>query len=330
MHAIDRFRHGMHNNTPPLGTPTEAQAVAFFEWVKREGIHLFIEAFEEETNAKIPSPTDGQLVEQAYPKGQNEFDKKHAQSVYFAANARIFEKICTIIVDNIVASKGKHGMEPFFRRHYELVHKLMLDAHVLLDDWARLNQGVPGMYGIGKNTIHDAMQISHAAQQLMFAGSPLFSFSDNATYASTALIRVAIETRLRFGFGLLGVRDLATDTVKPLNLSRVIDAAGKHVATIDFAVQLQHISRIYSWANIYVHMGWTHYMWSPIFAHQYLGPFLRGRKYPGGMSVHAGIITDAATVAAIQAETAVALNLDPARDELIKLDPKDCWSIVNP
>ncbi|WP_200172472.1 AAA family ATPase [Ectothiorhodospira shaposhnikovii] len=36
------------------------------------------------------------------------------------------------------------------------------DAQVLLNDWAALTQEVPAMYGIGKNSLHDSFQISHA------------------------------------------------------------------------------------------------------------------------------------------------------------------------
>jgi hypothetical protein len=159
---------------------------------------------------------------------------------------------------------------------------------------------------------------------LMFAGSPFFAHPDNATDASTALLRVALETRLRFGFGLLGVLEKATQAVLPLNLSTVLTAISVHENQMTLAVPLQHIERLYGWSNIYVHVGLKHFTWSPIFANRYLNPFFRGGVYSGGSSVNAGICIDKATIAAVQTEAEVAYKLNAARHELIKMNPEEC------
>ena len=329
MHPIDQFRQEFQQHNP-LNVPTFAQTTSFATWLKESGLPLFVAAFEHETGARLPASTDEKMIEQGYPKGINEFKKKHQQDCYFTANARIFVNICTSIAEGVVKAHTDPRAEPFSTRHHSLLKKLVLDAQFLLAEWAAHRQSVPGMYGIGKNSLHDAFQITHATEQLLFAGSPFFAFEDNATDSGAALLRVALETRLRFGFGLLGVQDNATNAVDPLNLSKVLDAVGKHEPNVQLAVPLQHISRVYGWSNIYVHIGLKHYTWSPIFALRYLNSLLRGGPYPGGNSVHAGIRTNRATLQAIQAEAEVAYSLDPSREQLLKLDPEQCSLILTP
>lgn len=327
MHFIDQFSKKVADYNPIAGATFE-QTTSFANWLKDDGLSIFVQAYEEETGKKLPSPPDEKLIEQGYPKGINEFKKKFQQHCYFDANARIFVDTCKWVSENVAKAHLDHRAEPFASRHHSLMYKLVLDAQYLLSEWADLKESVPGMYGIGKNPLHCAFQITHATEQLMFAGSPFFAFQDNATDSGAALLRVAIETRLRFGFGLLGVQDINTGTVAPLNLSKVLDAIVAHESSVHLAIPIQHVSRIYGWSNIYVHIGLKHYTWSPIFALNYLNPLLRGGKYPGGISIDAGIQANRATLLTIQNEAESAYNLDPTREQLMKLEPEQCSAII--
>ena len=184
------------------------------------------------------------------------------------------------------------------------------------------------MYGIGKNRRHDSFQISHAAAQLMFGGSPFFAFTDLATDSGAALLRVALEARIRFGFGLLGVLDLSNQTILPLNMSTILAAVKVHESKFKLAIPLQHIERIYGWSNIYVHVGLKHFTWSPIFVLGYLNPLLRGCEYPGGTSVHAGIYIDKTTLLEIQDEAKKVYQLDPSKHELVTVHPEQCTVVL--
>jgi hypothetical protein len=325
---IDEFRKGVHAHAFPQQAVTAQQADAFANWLLNQGLTLFEEAFSEETAQSIPSIGDGKLIEQAYPKGLNDINSKQGQQAFYTANARVFITECRRIASNIAAAPAGPESDVFASRHHELLRKLALDGLVLLADWARCLQGVDGIYGIGKNTLHDFFQISHAADQLMFAGSSLFAFTDNATDSATALLRVAIETRLRFGFGLLGIVDKASQVVTPLNLSKVLAAVKSHESNIRLGIPLAHIERLYGWSNIYVHTGLKHYTWSPIFASRYLIPLLRGGNYPGGTGVNAGIQINTATLTAVQLEVANIYTLDPTKSELLSLEPHQCAVIL--
>lgn len=331
MHHVDTFRKEFQQFSPlGLGTPSLQQTTDFADWLRSDGIQLFKDAFHQETNQPVPTLPNDKLIEQAYPKNLNEIEKKQGQQAFYASNAQIFADTCCWIASIVAMAGSDPRAEPFASRHHALLHRMTLDALALLADWAALTQGTPAMYGIGKNSWHSAFQISHATEQLMFAGSPFFTFADNATDSGTALLRVALETRIRFGFGLLGVLDVSSQTVLPLNMSTILTAIGHHESRFQLAVPLQHIERIYGWSNIYVHVGLKHFTWSPIFALRYLNPLLRGGKCPGGASVNAGIYIDKATLIAIQNEAESACKIDPTKHKLVSITPEHCSVVLKP
>ena len=323
MHTIDQFRQGFQQHSV-LGAPSAQNATDLANWLVSHGLRLYEAAFQQETGRRIPNTPDATLIEQAYPKGMNEIDKKQAQQVFYAANARLFLKICNMAAGAIANAQPDPSLDAFASQHYSLLQNMALDAQALLADWATSMQGIPAMYGIGKNFFHGSFQISHAAQQLMFGGSPLFAFADLATDSATALLRIALETRIRFGFGLLGVRDLASGSVEPLNMSKVLEAIKLHENKFTLALPLQHIERIYGWSNIYVHVGLKSFAWSPIFALDYLKPLLRGGAYSGGSSVHSGIYIDKTTLLDIQAKAMTIIGLDATKKELMTIPPERC------
>ncbi|MBR7924155.1 MULTISPECIES: hypothetical protein [Burkholderiaceae] len=330
MHYIDEYRREFQQHST-LDVPRAQHATDLANWLKTRGIQLFKDAFQQETSQSVPNLPDEKLIEQAYPKSLNEIEKKQAQQAFYSSNAKIFAEICSWIAEAVAnANASDPRSEVFASQHYSLLRNMALDAQVLLDDWAALTQKTPAMYGIGKNPFHDSFQISHATQQLMFGGSSLFAFTDLATDSGTALLRVALETRIRFGFGLLGVLDLSNQTVLPLNMSTILEAIKLHESKFKLAIPLQHIERIYGWSNIYVHIGLKHFTWSPIFALKYLTPLLRGGNYPGGTGVNAGIYIDKATLLDIQKETENAYQLDPTKYKLVTIPPEQCSAILKP
>jgi hypothetical protein len=329
MHCIDEFQQKFHQHST-LDAPSPQHAKDLANWLRTEGIQLFKDAFRQETSRTVPRLPDDKLIEQAYPKSLNETETKQGQLTFYASNAQIFSSACTWIAESVVKASTDPRSELFASQHYHLLRDMVLDAQTLLSDWAAMTQGTPAMYGIGKNRLHDSFQISHAAEQLMFGGSPFFAFTDLATESGAALLRVALETRIRFGFGLLGVLDLSNQTVLPLNMSMILAAIKLHENKFKVSIPLQHIERIYGWSNIYVHLGLKQFTWSPIFALGYLAPLLRGGAYPGGSSVHAGLYIDKATLLEIQGEVKKTYQLDLAKYKLVTIPPEQCTVALKP
>ena len=112
----------------------------------------------------------------------------------------------------------------------------------------------------------------------------------------------------------------------PLALSKIIDAIKLHKHAISFSVPLEHIERLYGWANIYMHSGFKQYTWSPIYALAYLRPFLVGGQHLTGMSVDAGITAPYGVVKQVQ--SVVESRIGKTRYSLVVDDPSHCDLIV--
>lgn len=327
MHCIEQFKHGAVAN---LGIdPKHADAVRLAQWMLLEGLPLYESAFHQETRKAIPRLTDDKLVEQAYADGINDADRKLGQFAYYGANARVFMDICRGVANTIVNIQANTPeliavADYFAPNHVKLLHTLGFDGVFLLEEWAENVQQTHAVYGVGKSMRHSAFQISHAADKVAHGWSPFFAYRDTAVESSPALIRVAIETRLRFGFGVLGIKECATGAILPLNLSALFKAIDAHASSVRFAVPLQNIKRLYGWSNIYVHLGVKDYMWSPMFALKYINSFLRGGSHATGFSVDAGIQTDKKTIEAIQDKVSTEGRLDSKKQELLLVCAENC------
>ena len=181
------------------------------------------------------------------------------------------------------------------------------------------------MIGIGKNRYEHATAIYHSGLQVIYGNYSPFALADNHSDTAVNQLRMAIEIRLRRGFGIVAKLNRAGEVV-PLALSKIIDAIKLHKHAISFSVPLEHIERLYGWANIYMHSGFKQYTWSPIYALAYLRPFLVGGQHLTGMSVDAGITAPYGVVKQVQ--SVVESRIGKTRYSLVVDDPSDCDLIV--
>ncbi|MGM4991281.1 hypothetical protein [Tardiphaga sp. 841_E9_N1_2] len=283
-------------------------------------------AFEHETGLKIGNRKDGALVEQGYPKNINEYPGKTAWDQYYIANA-----IIALQELDRIFQPGKpyptRNPDIFYRNLVGLSRKLFLDTIVLLDDWATFKQGLQGVFGIGKNRLEHATPTYHSALQVIYGNCSPFAFSDNHSDTSVNQLRMAIELRLRRGFGVTAKLNKAGSIV-PLALSEIIQVVALHKQNITFAVPFEHIDRIYQWSNIYMHTGLKQYVWSPIFALHYLRPFLLGGKHAGGTSSNAGIIAAPGVVKQVQ--SGIENGADKSQFDFVFEDLANCDLILKP
>lgn len=298
---------------------------ALVSWYQGSGRDAFIDTFEAETKLKLKgvNRSDGALVEQGFPKNINEYAGKTAWDQYYVANALLALKELDRLIQAFAAPPA--APEIYFHNALGLARRLILDTAVLIDDWATYKQHLPGFMGVGKNRYEHAVAIYHSALQIIYGNFSPLAFSDNHSDTAINQLRMAIEIRLRRGFGIVAKEDLSGALV-PLALSELISAIATYKTSITFDVPFQHVERLYGWANIYMHAGLKQYVWSPIYALHYLRPFILGGKYSGGMSVNAGIRTKRGVVKQVQA--AVEAGIDKTRHKLIVDDPAHCDLIL--
>jgi hypothetical protein len=322
------YRNSLHKTVLQNGGTVAGDVTAFHAWYTSVGRNEFIQAFEHETQLKLTGTNRSvaALVEHGYPKNVNEYSTKTAWDNYYIANALIALRELDKIFNRITPVPAAFP-DIWYQNIREVTRKLFIDTIVLIDDWAAFRQHVPGVLGVGKNRFEHAVAIYHSALQVIYGNYSPLAFSDNHSDTSVNQLRMAIEIRLRRAFGIAAKLTLSGDVV-PLALSEVFNAVRPCKQVIDFAVPLEHIERLYGWANIYMHSGLKQYVWSPIYALDYLRELLVGGKYAGGFSVSAGISTTFGIVKQVQ--SAVEARIDKKRHSLVVVDPQDCDLILKP
>jgi hypothetical protein len=315
---LREYRTGLHSVVFVHGVAPQAALAALQTWYGSDGRKQFVDVFEHETALRLAgvNRTDKALIEHGYPKNINEYQDKTARDQYYIANALIALRALDRLLNPCYPNDQP---DIFYQNILGLVHKLLLDTLVLLEDWATYKMRVPGIVGIGKNRFEHGLGIYHAALQVIYGNCSPFSFPDNHSDTSINQLRMAIEMRLRRGFGIVAKLN-RDDEIVPLALSELIDAIKDYKGDIEFAVPFEHIERLYGWANIYMHSGLKQYTWSPIFALEYLKPFLLKPK--GSANFHAGII--AARNAIRQVQSGVENRIDKTQYKLILEEPSHC------
>ena len=114
---------------------------------------------------------------------------------------------------------------------------------------------------------------------------------DRAPYTSIAVLRSAVEIRIRRAFGIQGYEEASNKNFIPINMTRISEQIKLHLPQINFACDFNDIMRIYRWTNFYLHGGWRDFEWVAGYALQFLRPVF-GNATPtpkGGLSINGGI-----------------------------------------
>ena len=149
----------------------------------------------------------------------------------------------------------------------------------------------PGAYRAWSRRVDDPFEIYKGAEKIVYGTYSGLTHVDRAPYTPIAVLRTAIEIRLRSAFGIKGYIDSTNNAFVPIDLSRLFDAVREHLPKIEFAVDFHDIVKIYKWCNFYLHGGLRDFPWVVGFAVQFLRPlFADSRTRPdGGWSIYGGI-----------------------------------------
>ena len=150
---------------------------------------------------------------------------------------------------------------------------------------------LPGAYGAWRRTQDLPFEIFKGAEQIIYGRFSGLTHDDRAPFTTVAVLRTAIENRLRSAFGVYAYDDSKSDRIKPIDLSQLIDAIMPHLPRIEFAVDFHDVVKIYRWSNPYLHAGWRDFVWVPGYALEFLHPlFADSRPTPtGGWALDGGI-----------------------------------------
>ena len=191
------------------------------------------------------------------------------------------------------------------------LHRALLDlmryAQVLLEDAGREVTDVAGFFGAWRKKREHPFEVFKGTEQIIYGTYSGMTHTDRAPYIAVAVLRTAIELRLRQAFCIHSLVDPAKpeDTV-PIDMNRIFTAMQARQGEIEFAVDMHDIWKIYRWSNLYLHSGVRDFPWVPGFLLQYLRPIFFDQKNgpTEGWNVDGGIRMTRKTWHSIRAEVA--------------------------
>lgn len=179
----------------------------------------------------------------------------------------------------------------------------MDDGLVLMEQAGHLLLNVPTAYGAWSRRVDLPFELFKGAEQSVYGRFSGLTHEDRAPYTPIAVLRTAIEIRIRSAFGVQGYEEPANNNFGSIDLSSLFEQIRPRLAQIQFAVDFNDIVKVYKWSNYYLHGGHRDFVWVTGFALQFLRPlFADKEKTPdGGWSIDGGIRMPRATWREIRA-----------------------------
>jgi hypothetical protein len=182
------------------------------------------------------------------------------------------------------------GNAAIYNLHGGLI-SLLNHGIILFEQAGQCLLNLPGVYGSWRRTQEHPFEIFKGAEQIIYGRFSGLTHDDRAPFTPVAVLRTAVENRLRSAFGIYGYYDPRTNGIRPIDLGQLIEAITPRLAKIEFAVDFHDVVKIYRWSNPYLHAGWRDFVWVPGYALEFLHPlFADTRPAPGGgWSIDGGV-----------------------------------------
>lgn len=284
----------------------ETQWAHLSDWFTGQGRALFVDAFTEETGLKIRSNLSADsLISAAIPRSLADLDKKAQGDAFYIAHANWFLAEMDYIIRRAPHSQGSAN-EFAYGNLLRFVESVLFDSYVLFEHWGGMRAGVPGVFGAAKNHVEHVMHFAQGVRQIIYGhGTFGLSFVENHSDLATATIRQMLEIRLRRAFGVIGKKSKHDGSFHPIGLSVLLAAVETQRTAVHFQVRFENLTRINSWANLYLHGGLKLYAWMPPRVLSSIWQFVVGTAHGGSK---AGVTLSQSAFDAIRAEVALQTN----------------------
>ena len=282
-HQLDRLRTANHGNLVELAN-----------WAKAEGLPWLWDELAGIISDRAVKPLKSQdAIRKGLQVTHADREKMPRQSNFYIAQLTMLDsevkRYCRAVTNfdsqtSPYATATVHTLHVALKAHLDHGRILLEQAgHALLD--------LPGAYGAWSRRIEDPFEIYKGAEKIVYGTYSCLTHTDRAPYTPIAVLRAAIEIRLRSAFCIEGYIDSSNNAFVPIELRRLLDAVSEYLPKIEFAVDFHDIDKIYRWCNFYLHAGWRDFPWVVGFAVQFLRPLFADRETTpdGGWSIYGGI-----------------------------------------
>lgn len=290
------------NKLEQLKEPTSANMMALGTWVHDEALPwlwnelggAILEPKKKHTNtqaqhapAQLRPMKDVEAVRQGLFTSAIDRDKKRIERSFYRAQLTMLDseaKLYCKNIEHVVKATSILYKEAVVHTVHRALLEMMRLAIVMLEDAAREVTEVPGYFAAGRRQHETPFEVFKGTEQIIYGTYSCMTHLDRAPYTPVAVLRTAIELRLRGAFGVSGLVDPSKpEDFVPIDMNGLFEAIRTRQDEIDFAVDLHDVWRIYRWSNFYLHSGYRDYPWVAGFLLQYLRPlFADNRTEPNG------------------------------------------------
>jgi len=244
---------------------------------------------------KLTPMTDADAVRQGLMVSVADRVNKLIEPSYYRAQLTMLDKEATRYGDSIDAfsqAPSVFATDAVVHTLHRALHEMMGYALILLEDAAHNVTEVEGYFAAWRRKRETPFEVYKGTEQIIYGTYSGMTHVDRAPYTPVAVLRTAIELRLRGAFCVSSyVNPEKPDELIPIDLSKLFEAVQTHQKNIEFNVNLHDVWKIYRWSNFYLHGGARDFPWVPGFLLQYLRPlFADPRTNPNGSwSINGGI-----------------------------------------
>lgn len=195
-------------------------------------------------------------------------------------------------IDTFSQTPSVFAKEAVVHTLHRALHEMMQYALILLEDAAHNVTDVPGYFAAWRRKYETPFEIFKGTEQLIYGTYSGMTHVDRAPYIPVAVLRTAIELRLRHAFCVSGYfNPKKPEDLIPIDLSKLFEAIQTQQSEIEFAVDLHDVWKIYRWSNFYLHGGVRDFPWVPGFILQYLRHLFADSRTGtnGGWNINGGI-----------------------------------------
>jgi hypothetical protein len=221
---------------------------------------------------------------------------KVADPDYYQAQLTMMDAQAKLLCTAIQGTVNQQSPPPdvTIQTLHPALHEMLRYAHILLEQAGAGVTGLPGYYAAWRRKFDTSFEVIQASRQAIYGAYSGLAFADRAPWVSIAVLRTAIELRLREAFMIWGfVSESNPENVVPIDMSTIFEAIAPSEKDITFSVDIHDVWKIYRWSNHYLHAGFRDYPWVPGFLLQYMWPLFTGAT--GTSSMNAGIKMSEAT-----------------------------------
>lgn len=197
-----------------------------------------------------------------------------------------------ISIDTYSQTPSVFAEEAAVHTLHRALQDIMRYALILLEDAACYVTNVPGYFAAWRRNYETPFEVFKGTEQIIYGTYSGMTHVDRAPYTPVAVLRTAIELRLRHAFCVSGyINPQKPDDLIPIDLSKLFEAIQARQSEIEFVVDLHDVWKIYRWSNFYLHGGVRDFPWVPGFLLQYLRPLFADPRTGtnGAWNINGGI-----------------------------------------